>query len=276
MAPAELPHLGVGMGYREPYRADLFLNRKAADFLEITADHFLGGSPRRLEELELLRRHFTLIPHGLNLSLGSAEGLNRDYLEKLAGLVELVNPPWWSEHIAFTKASGIHIGHLAPLPFSREALDLLVENVKEARRRIPVPLILENITRTVEMPGAEMEEADFLNELLERTGCGLLLDVANLFTNCVNHGQSAERFLGRIRADRIEQLHFAGGHYDRERRLVDSHAHATPPEVWGLLDEVVARADVKGIILERDENLPPFSELADEMARARRLLKGGR
>src|SRR6476660_4599468 len=105
-----LPTLGVGFGFREPYRSALFLNRNKVDFLEITSDHFFDAGPEKRAELDLLDDHFTLIPHGLNLSLGSADGLDSEYLEKFASLVERLNPPWWSEHIAFTRAGGIEIG----------------------------------------------------------------------------------------------------------------------------------------------------------------------
>ena len=125
---------------------------------------------------------------GWNLSLGSAEGLNREYLSELTELVQRVNPPWWSEHIAFTKAEGVEIGHLSPLPFNRSSIDAFCDNVCEAQDRIETPLILENITYTVDLPWHEMEENKFLGELLDRTGCGLLLDVTNLFINSQNHG----------------------------------------------------------------------------------------
>src|SRR6266478_1387330 len=101
-----LPALGVGIGYREPFRTGLFLNRRAADFLEITADHYFDANDEKLAELDLLAAHFPLIPHGLNLSLGSAEGLDRPYLEQFAALVRKLQPPWWSEHLAFTRAGG--------------------------------------------------------------------------------------------------------------------------------------------------------------------------
>jgi uncharacterized protein (UPF0276 family) len=269
---ASLPALGVGLGFRSPFRGDLFLARDRVDFLEITADHYLDASPEKDRELALLADHFPLIPHGLNLSLGGAEGLDPDYLEKLAGLVRRVNPPWWSEHVAFTRAGGVDIGHLAPLPFSVEALDVLCANIAEARRRIDVPLIVENITYTIALPGSEMDEADFLDELADRTGCGLLLDVTNLHTNAINHGFDPIEWLDRLPIDRVVQLHFAGGEW-QGGRLVDSHARPAPPEVWALLEEVVARAPVRGIILERDEDLPPFGELLDELDRARAIGK---
>lgn len=269
-AIADLPALGAGLGFRTPFRSELFLNRDQVDFLEITADHYLDATRAKREELELLADHFTLIPHGLSLSLGSAEGLDADYRDKLLELVNRLQPPWWSEHIAFTRADGIDIGHLAPVPFSREALGVLVTNIHEVQQRTDVPLILENITQTLVMPGAEMEEAAFVAELLARTGCGLLLDVTNLHTNATNHGYDPIAFLDDLPLERVVQLHFTGGHWEAGL-LVDSHAEPTPSEVWSLLEEVLARAPVKGAILERDENLPPFNMLLAEVDQARAI-----
>ncbi len=158
------------------------------------------------------------------------------------------------------------------MPFTREAVDAVVRNVDAVRRVIKVPLILENVTAVVRVPGGEMDEAAFLTEVLQRTGCGWLCDVTNLYTNAINHGGDLDRALDRWPWDRVVQIHVAGGHW-RDGALIDSHAHPTPPEVWSLLDEVMARSPVRGVILERDENLPPFADLVDELARARAIGK---
>jgi len=270
---AGLPRLGVGLGFRTPYRADLFLNASQVDFLEMVADHYFEAEPDKLAELELLQRHFPLIPHGLTLSLGSAAGVRSETVRQLAALVGRVNPPWWSEHIAFTQAGGQEIGHLAPVSFTRTSLQILSQNIASVRQEIPTPLILENITYQATFPWSELDEAAFLGELLERTGCGLLLDVTNLYTNSINHRFDPLKFLDRLPSDRIVQLHFVGGHW-RDGTLIDSHSQPTPDEVWQLLDEVLKRAPVKGIILERDENFPPFSEIVPELQRARGLWLG--
>jgi uncharacterized protein len=268
----QLPTLGVGLGFREPFRGDLFMQREEVDFLEITADHYIDAVSDKSQELDLLKTYFTLIPHGLNLSLGSAEGLDRDYVRKFAAIVQRVKPPWWSEHIAFTRAGGVDIGHLSPMPFTYEAIDVLSRNIAEVCRSIDVPLILENITYMVEMPGAELNEAQFLTELLRRTDCGLLLDVTNLYTNAVNHGYDLEAILEQLPLERVVQLHFAGGYW-HDGVLIDSHSHPTSADVWDLMDEVIKRAPVKGVILERDEELPPFNELLAEVQRARAIGK---
>lgn len=269
---ATLPHLGVGLGFREPFRAELFLRREAVDFLEITADHYLGASPEKLEELDLLADHFTLVPHGLDLSLGSAEGLDDDYVDAMAMLIERIDPPWWSEHVAFTRADGVSIGHLAPLPFTHEAARTVARNVARVRERIPTPLILENITYTVALPSAELTEAEFLTEIVELSGCGLLLDVTNVHVNAANHGYDPLEFLDALPLERVVQLHFVGIE-ERDGQLIDSHARPTPEPVWEIMEAVAQRAEVRGAILERDENLPAFGELLGELDRARSILE---
>ncbi|ALF52067.1 hypothetical protein ACX27_03095 [Nostoc piscinale CENA21] len=271
MMLSQLPTLGVGLGFREPFKSDLFLNRQQVDFLEIVAEHYLDAPVQKQQELEILAAHFPIIPHAINLSLGSAEGVDTDYLRKLAALIQQLNPPWWSEHICFTKAGGVDIGHLSPLPYTKEAVDILCRNIAEVRRFVDVPLILENITYMVKLPGAEMTEAQFLAEVVERADCGLLLDVTNLHTNAVNYGYDVHDFLNDLPWERVVQLHFVGGHW-HDGVLIDSHSQSTPAEVWQIMAEVVARIPVKGIVLERDENLPPFTEIVQELQTAREIL----
>ena len=265
---ANIRTLGAGIGFRPAMQGELFLNRDAVDFLEVVADHYIDAPRVRLDELSRLAAHFPVIPHGLNLSLGSADGLDDRYLKSLASIVEKVDPPYWSEHIAFTRAGGVDIGHLTPLPWTRESLDVLTRNIAQAKRVVPAPVILENITYSLVLPGSEMTEAQFLTELVERTGCGLLLDVTNLYTNSVNFGFDPLEFMDGIPMECVVQLHFTGGHWDQEI-LIDSHSQRTPEGVWDLMDKVIRRAPVRGVILERDENIPPFGELVGEVERAR-------
>lgn len=274
MATAASETLGSGLGYRPQFRADLFAHRSDVDFLEIIADHYFDASPEKLAELDLLRAHFPIVAHGLDLSIGSADGVDPIYLEKLAQLIERIDPPWWSEHLCFTRAGGIDIGHLAALPFTQEAIDVVARNAERISARIRAPLILENITTVVRAPGAEMEEPEFLSRVLERTGCGWLCDVANLYANAVNQGVDLEATFEKWPWDRLVQVHYAGGRW-RRGVLIDSHDTATSEAVWALYERIVARAPVKGAILERDEKLPAFEELLDEVKRARKIMEKG-
>ena len=269
---ADRPSLGSGLGYRPQFRADLFANRTHVDCLEIIADHYFDAPPEKLAELDLLKAHFPLLAHGLDLSIGSAEGVDARYLDKFAALIERIDPPWWSEHLCFTRAGGVSIGHLAALPYTQEAIDVVAHNVRIVRGRISVPLVLENITTVVRVPGAEMDEPDFLTRALDATGCGWLCDVANMYTNAVNQGVDIDTTFERWPWDRLVQIHYAGGRW-RGGMLIDSHDSATSEAVWALYDRIVTCAPVKAAILERDERLPPFAELLDEVARARETLK---
>lgn len=268
----QLPRLGVGIGFREALRADLFLHQDKIDFLEITADHYFDANQRKIRELEMLEQHFPLIPHGLNLSLGSAEGVDAHYLEKFAALVERVNPAWFSEHLCFTRSGGKQIGHLAPVPYTNEAVKVFVRNISLVKKKIGAPLILENITSNVRFPSSEMSESQFITKVLEETDCGLLLDITNLYINSVNQGLDWRKFLDDLPAERIVQLHFVGLH-KHGSRLIDAHADRTGDEIWEVFQEVCQRAEIKGAILERDENFPPFAEILEEVEQARNLLK---
>ena len=168
------PETRIGLGFREQFRADLFLHQDKIDFLEVTTDHYLDAKPGKIEELKLLKEHFPLIPHSLELSLGSAEGIDEDYLEKVAEIIEFIEPEWFSDHLCFTKSGGVKIGHLAPVPYTRETVKVFVKNISRVKNRIKTPLILENITYLVEFPSSEMSEAEFIKTILEETDCGLL------------------------------------------------------------------------------------------------------
>lgn len=267
---ANLPRLGVGLAYREPFRDELLHKQSEVDFLEIAADDYLDATPVLEEELELLAEHFTIVPHFMKLSLGSAEGLDEAYLQKVAALVKWLNPPWWSEHIGFTRAGGVTLTHPAPLPFTKDAVAVMKRNIIAARRAIPTPLILENVCSQLVWPGTEMDEADFLNEVLGVGGCGLLLDVTNLFANAPSFGGDPAAFLERLPLDRVVQIHFSGGH-ESKGRFVDSRGQAVPEGVWQLLEQAVAQAPVRSICLERDDNLPPLGEVLWELERARAI-----
>jgi uncharacterized protein (UPF0276 family) len=268
----KLPNLGIGIGFREPFRADLFLNRDKIDFLEITADHYFDANAKKIEELNLLNDHFPLIPHGLNLSLGSAEGIDESYLEKFAALVEKTNPAWFSDHLCFTRSNGINIGHLAPVPYTKEAIKVFVRNISRVKNTIKKPFILENITYNVRFPSSEMSESKFTTTILEETDCGLLLDITNLYINSQNFGIEWRKVLDELPLERVVQLHFVGTH-KHGSRLIDAHANKTNDEIWEVFSEVCRRANVKGAILERDENFPPFAEILEEIETAKTIYK---
>jgi uncharacterized protein len=267
-----IPYLGSGPGFRSEMAAEIHFYKNEIDFLEVIADHYMSPSARKLKELEILKEHFTCIPHGLDLSLGSADGIDDNYLDQLAEVIRFLDPPYWSEHISYTKAGGISIGHLAPLQRTNESVSVICRNIEKAQKKINKPLILENITCMIDPGSHEMSEPEFLNRITERSGCGLLLDVTNLFTNAANYKFDPLDFLNELHCENVVQLHYTGVHF-AHGKVIDAHGEDTQPEIFELMAKVVSLCNVKGIILERDENIPPLKQLLSEIKTARTILQ---
>lgn len=217
------------------------------------AENVPGAVPAPVERLR--ERGAAVVVHGIGLSLGGAEPLDLARVDRLARLAERVGAPLVSEHACFARAGGVESGHLLAVPRTRAALDVLVANVQAAQRILPGPLAIENIATLFEWPGAEMDEASFLSELVGRTGCRLLPDLANLHANARNLGWDAHAFLDRIPLDAVAYAHVAGG-VVRDGLYHDTHAHALPGEVLALVEELAARCVPPGILLERDDQFP--------------------
>jgi uncharacterized protein (UPF0276 family) len=264
MTNPNLPKLGLGIGWR-PELALLIDRRRDLGFVELMAEDFFDGDallPAPIEQLR--RRGMVAVPHGVSLSVGGAEPPDRGRLNALARLALKSGAPLVSEHIAFVRGGGLESGHLLPVPRTRDALSVLVANVRLAMAALPVPLALENIASVVEWPGAEMDEADFLTEVLDRTGAWLLLDVENVYANARNHGYDPHRFLDRIPLERIAYVHVGGG-VDRNGIYHDTHADETPAEVLDLLAELASRTKLPGVMLERDDSFPSDAALNAEL-----------
>lgn len=212
-----------------------------------------------------------MVPHNVVLSVGTDMPLDEDYVDRAARLFERLEAPWYSDHLSFTKVPDIEIGQLTPLWFTRETLDVVVRNVKRIKEHIPIPLLLENITYYFAIPNSEMSEPEFITRALERTDCGLLLDVNNVYINARNHGYDAYEFLDSIPIERAVQVHIAG-HRVEDSLIIDSHADKTSPEVLAILKYVVEKAPIKAISLEWDESFPAdFGVLLSELEAARSI-----
>ncbi|MFE3227460.1 DUF692 domain-containing protein [Nocardia sp. NPDC059228] len=203
------------------------------------------------------------VPHGISLSLGGAEAVDDRRVAHLAECARALGSPLVSEHIAFVRAGGLEAGHLLPVPRTREALDVLERNIFRASRQLDVPLAVENIAALFEWPHAEYTEAEFLQELVERTGVHLLLDIANVYANARNTSRDPLTELSRLPAERVAYCHIAGGH-ESGGRYIDTHVHPVPAEVLALVAEFTAGRAVP-LMLERDGNYPPAAELTAEL-----------
>ncbi|MFL6215660.1 MAG: DUF692 domain-containing protein [Blastocatellia bacterium] len=262
----------VGVGWR-PELALMIERAPEITFIEVVAENILPADiPRPL--LKLKERGAIIVPHGTGLSLGTAEPLDPKRLAHLARLAEKLDAPMVSEHIAFVRAGGRDSGHLLPLPRTREALDVLTENILAAQAALPVPLALENIATLFEWPGAEMSEVAFITEALERTNTRMLLDVANLYANARNHGWDALDYLDSLPLERLAYVHIAGG-IARGHLYHDTHAHGVQAGAIDLLEQLCARVQPPAVMLERDDHFPAEADLRAELDAIREAIARG-
>lgn len=255
--------LGVGLGYRSPLHQQILAKRHELDFLEIVSDSFF----RNEKLLKALTSLIPCLPHSVNLSVGST--LADEYLQKLERILKITNPPWHSDHLAFTRAGELQVGHLAPIAYTEESLQRVVENVRRVQSHLKVPFALENITMPFYWPNNEIEEHDFLIEVTNRTGCHLLLDLENVRINQKNHGLGGHRFLDHLPLERVVQVHIAGG-VQRQGLEHDTHSASVPEPTWQLLEHLCSLVSPPAILLERDADFASFAGLLQDVQRAKR------
>ncbi|MFJ3204533.1 DUF692 family multinuclear iron-containing protein [Streptomyces sp. NPDC086989] len=266
-----MAHLGVGIGWR-PEIADAVERLPGLDWVEVVAENICPGHlPASL--LRLRERGVRVVPHGVSLGLGGAERPDAAKLAALGERAVALGAPLVTEHIAFVRTGSpvLEAGHLLPVQRTRDALDVLCENVRIAQDALPVPLALENIAALISWPGEELTEGRFLTELVERTGVRLLIDVANLHTNRVNRGEDPFAVLDAIPLEALAYVHVAGG-VERGGVWHDTHAHPVPPVVLDILAELRGRVEPAGVLLERDDDFPAEAELAAELAAIRAVV----
>ncbi|NRQ37090.1 DUF692 domain-containing protein [Nonomuraea sp. NN258] len=267
-----LPVLGSGLGHRAELAEAIETHGDRIDWLEIITEHYLFAPPDERRRLRELAGRFPIVPHGVELSIGSEREVDPAYVEALAVLVAEIDAPWFSDHLCFTKTDKIALGLLAPLARTREVARAVAVKAQRVQEAVGRPFLLENITYYVDL-ATPLTEAQFIAEVMEHCDCGLLLDVANLHINAANHGFDPLGFLDTIPVERVVQVHLAGGVQGAEM-AIDSHGAPVPEPVWDLLGELLARTcTVRATLIERDQNMPgDFAELLAEVDRARAAL----
>ena len=264
---------GFGLGLRtEHYAAfaEPMPSHLRPDWLEIISENYMvaGGAP--LAHLDRIRRDYPLVMHGVSLSIGSTDPLNLDYLRDLKALAERVQPAWISDHLCWTGVDHRNLHDLLPMPLTRDAMGHLQSRIGQVQDILGRPLVLENVSSYVRFDIDEMGEAEFIAELLQRSGAQMLLDVNNVYVSSRNHGLDARAYIEALPAERIVQIHLAG-HEDRGDLVIDTHDHPIRREVWDLYAFTLDRIGFKPTMIERDDHIPPLAELLDELAVARKL-----
>jgi uncharacterized protein (UPF0276 family) len=266
-----IPALGVGLGYRSELRQGILANRERIDFLEIITDNYLR-EPSALAALEELCTLFPVIPHGVDLSIGSVMPLETSYLRGIKRVSDLTKAPYYSEHLCMTRVPGRDIGHLAPLWFTEDLLQHVIRRVLTLQDYLGKPIILENVTYMLEIPHSTMSQTAFFQQLVEATGCGILLDVTNVFINATNHQFDPGAYLRQMPLEHLVQVHLAGGYW-RNGWLVDGHSTLVPSEIFDLLITLTHYCQVKNIIFEHDAHFPSMADLLEQMDHARSILQ---
>jgi uncharacterized protein (UPF0276 family) len=261
---------GFGLGMRPQHYEEFLGGRVPVDFVEVISENFMLEGGRPLHVLDRVREIHPVALHGVSMSIGSADGLDRDYLRRLRKLVDRIEPAVVSDHLCWTRIEGFNSHDLLPLPYTREALDLVSANISQAQDALGRAMLIENPSSYLTFGQSEMTEWEFLAEMTARTGCFLLLDVNNIYVSATNHAFDPIAYLDGVPADRVRQIHLAGHSQGREL-LIDTHDQAICPSVWSLYQQACRLVGPVATMIERDDNIPPLEDLLAELAVARDL-----
>lgn len=266
-----LPDLGVGLGLRTVHYRHILDHEPDVGWFEIISENYMQTAGKPLHFLDRIAERHPIVMHGVSMSIGSTDPLRWDYLRELKALRDRVRAKWVSDHLCWTGVAGKNTHDLLPVPYTEEALSHVISRVKEVQDFLDAPLALENPSTYVEFAGSTMTEWEFLSRLAKEAGCALLLDVNNVFVSAFNHGFDAMTYLDGVPWDRVVQLHVAG-HTHHGTHIVDTHMGRVIDPVWKLLGEAHRRAKGVSILLEWDQEIPPFEETWAEALKAKEHL----
>ncbi|RTE66584.1 DUF692 domain-containing protein [Amphritea opalescens] len=263
-------NLGFGLGLRTPHFQDVLNTQPDVDWFEIISENFMvaGGKPKYY--LHAIRERYPMVMHGVSMSIGSTEPLDNAYLQRLKQLANEVQPEWISDHLCWTGLDGINSHDLLPMPYTEEAINHIVERIKQVQDTLGRPLLLENVSSYISYTDSVMSEWAFYNEIVERADCLMLLDINNIYVSSRNHYFDAQDYLDSVNPARVRQIHLAG-HSDYGTHVIDTHDHDVCDPVWQLYRQALQRFGPVSTMIERDDNIPPLTQLIDELNIARQI-----
>ncbi|MHB8745736.1 MAG: MNIO family bufferin maturase [Gammaproteobacteria bacterium] len=269
-APDDRPFLGYGLGLRPDHYVDILAQPPAVDWFEALTENYLvpGGKP--LYFLEQIRARYPIALHGVSLSIGASEPLNLDYLRQVKTLASRIDAAWVSDHLCWTGAHGINLHDLMPLPYTEEAIDHVAARVRQVQDLLGRQLLLENVSSYVTYRASQLTEWEFIGAIAERADCLLLLDINNIHVSAFNHGFNAQDYLNGIPPARVRQFHLAG-HQNHGDYIIDTHDQPVIEAVWELYAAALRRFGPVSTMIERDDNIPPLTELTAELEQARHI-----
>jgi uncharacterized protein len=266
------PNLGLGVGLRSGHFSYLEEHEPDVDWFEVIPENFIDSQGRARHVLELIAARYPVVLHGLSLSIGSTDPLDLDYLARLKELAGEVDAVWLSDHVCWTAVGGVNTHELVPIPFTEASLAHVVERIGVAQEFLERPLVLENPSTYITFTESTMSEAEFLARMAEESGCGLLLDINNVYVSSVNHEFDPVAYLRSLPHGRVVQMHLAG-HEDAGTHIIDTHDRPVADPVWDLYGTAVELIGPVSTMIEWDDRLPPFPEVHAEILKARRFVE---
>lgn len=270
---SELPNLGLGLGLRFCHFSHILEKQPEVDWFEVISENFMdsGGRPRQV--LHQIAERYPVVMHGVSMSIGSTDKLNWAYLKKLKKLAAEVNPVWISDHLCWTGVLGVNTHDLLPVPLNEESLQHICSRIRTIQDFLERPLILENPSTYLTFAHSTIPEAEFMRLMTEETGCGLLLDVNNVYVSCFNNDLDPIAYIEALPHDKIVQMHLAG-HLHCGTHIIDTHDREVLPQVWELFSLAWQKTGGVATLLEWDSQIPPFEEYHAELLKAKQFMKG--
>ncbi len=266
----DVPSLGIGLGLRAPHYNYILEHRPPVGWFEIISENFMVDGGKPLSYLDRFLEHYPIIQHGVSMSIGSTGPLDREYLKKLKRLIKKTRTPWFSDHLCWCRHNAHQMHNLLPLPYTREAAMHVAEKARIVQDYMETPFLLENLSSYVEFTSSDMTEWEFLTMIADKAGCGILLDVNNIYVSARNHGFDPMDYILGIPPERVVQMHIAG-HTDFGAYVLDTHDHPVRREVWELYRAACRRMGDVSFMLERDDHIPPFPQVFDEVLQAKKF-----
>jgi len=259
------PFLGFGLGLRTEHYQHVIKHKPQVDWFEIISENYMvpGGKP--LANLDKIRADYPMVMHGVSMSIGSTDPLNTTYLNDLKTLINRVEPFWYSDHLCWTHAHSTNSHDLLPLPYNEDTINHLASRISQVQDFIGRPMLIENLSSYVTYNESVMSEWAFLNEIAKRSGCYILLDINNIFVSAHNHQVKPKDYIDRIDSKHVMQFHLAGHSYQGDM-IIDTHDHDVCDPVWDLYQYALQRFGPVSTMIERDDNIPEFTELRKELA----------
>jgi len=264
--------LGFGLGLRAPHFEQIIADKPAVDWFEIISENYFVAGGKPWHYLNKIRADYPIVMHGVSMSIGSIDPINKDYLNQLKNTIARVEPQWVSDHLCFTQVGGINSHDLLPMPYTSEALDHLANKISQVQDYLGREMIFENVSSYLTYNDSQMSEWEFLAQLHKQTGCKFLMDVNNVYVSARNHDFNAMDYLSAIPSTAIAQIHLAG-HQDFGTHIIDTHDEDVPDAVWDLYAQYAKTLNPVSTMIERDDNIGSLDDLITELEHAKALVK---